>query len=394
MSQPSAQPQHNEVEVSVVIPCLNEADTLPKCLKVATAALQGLRGEIIVADNGSTDRSKEIAREFGAVVVDIPRRGYGSALMGGINAARGRYLIMGDADASYDFAEIPNFLNKLKEGYELVQGCRLPSGGGTVAPGAMPFLHRWWGNPMFSWMARRFFHAPIRDVNCGLRAFSKELFARLDQRCEGMEFAVEMVVKASLSSARIGELPITLHPDERVGRAPHLKTFRDGWRTLRYFLLSTPRWLFLYPGTILCALGLLGYFIALPGRVIGGIGFDVHTLLLSSLALLVGSQLLLFSVSAKTFALTEGLLPADPGFSRLYKFFTLERGLIAGCAACLAGLALIAAVILQWSSSGFGALDSSRTLRLVIPGTTLLMLGVQTVFGSFFLSLLGMSRKS
>src|SRR5215510_9803685 len=255
------------VELSVVMPCLNEADTVGACIEKAMQALReyNIAGEVIVADNGSTDGSQAIAGERGARVVSVTARGYGRALMGGIIAARGKFVIMGDADDSYDFLEIPKFVDKLREGYELVQGCRLPWGGGRVLPGAMPFLHRWWGNPMFSLMARIWFGAPIHDVYCGLRGITKELHKRLDQRCGGMEFATEMIIKSSLYGVRIAEVPISLHPDGRKSHPPHLKTFRDGWRTLRFFLMYSPRWLFLIPGIALILGGLLGYAIVLPG---------------------------------------------------------------------------------------------------------------------------------
>ena len=280
------------VDLSIVMPCLNESDTIGSCITKAKAALATLDvpSEIVIADNGSTDGSREIARELGARVVPVTERGYGSALMGGIAAARGRWIIMGDADDSYDFGEVPKFVPRLTEGFELVQGCRLPSGGGRILPGAMPPLHRWWGNPMFSAIARRWFGVPIHDIYCGMRGFSKDLYQRIDLRCTGMEFATEMVIKAALFKASIAEVPITLHPDGRKKHAPHLRTFRDGWRTLRFFLLCTPRWLYLVPGILLILAGLMGYAIAMPGLRIGGVHFDVHTLLFASLGLIVGFQ--------------------------------------------------------------------------------------------------------
>src|SRR5262245_58164220 len=299
------------VEVSVVMPCLNEADTLATCIRKAKRALieSNISGEVIVADNGSTDGSQAIAVGEGARLVGVEARGYGNALMGGIAAARGKYVIMGDADDSYDFLEIPRFVTKLREGFDLVQGCRLPAGGGRVLPGAMPFLHRWWGNPMFSLMARRWFAARgVHDVYCGLRGFTKDLYARLHQRCTGMEFATEMIIKASLYGERTGEVPITLHPDGRKAHAPHLKTFRDGWRTLRFFLMYCPRWLFLIPGALLVLLGFVGYAVAMPGLRISGVSFDAHTLLFASLAILCGYQSVLFHMFAKTFAISEGLM--------------------------------------------------------------------------------------
>lgn len=389
---PLAEPQ--QLELSVVIPCLNEADTLGYCLARARVTLEalGIAAEVIVADNGSTDGSITIANEHGARVVSVADKGYGHALIGGITAARGKYIIMGDADASYDFAEIPKFLEKLRQGNSLVQGCRLESGGGKVLRGAMPFLHRWVGNPFFSMVARRCYNAPIHDVNCGLRGFTKELFLKLDQRCTGMEFAVEMVAKTALLREPIAEVPITLHPDLRINRAPHLKTFRDGWRTLRFFLLCSPRWLFLYPGISLILLGLLGYALGMPGTVIGGVGLDVHTLLISTCSILIGAQAILFSLSAKTFAIMGGILPDDPKFSRLFQFFTLERGLIVGALSLLLGLLLILWTINEWRLVGFSALDYQRSMRIALPGVLFLTLGVQLILSSFFLSILGMRR--
>jgi len=384
-----------EVELSVVMPCLNEADTLATCIRKALAAMRehGIAGEVIVADNGSTDGSVEIARREGARVVHVEARGYGSALMGGIAAARGRYVIMGDADDSYDFGEIPRFLAKLREGFDLVQGCRLPAGGGRVMPGAMPFLHRWWGNPMFSAFARWWFTAPIHDVYCGLRGFSREFYNRLDQRCTGMEFATEMIIKSSLYGARISEVPISLHPDGRKAHAPHLKTFRDGWRTLRFFLMYSPRWLFLIPGLVLILLGLIGYAVALPGLRIGGLAFDAHTLLFASLALLCGYQSILFAIFTKTFAISEGLMPPDPRLDAFYRLVNLEKGVILGAGAFLIGLALLGSAVNQWRLAGWGELDYAQTMRWVIPGATLTALGFQTVLSSFFVSILGMKRK-
>jgi glycosyltransferase involved in cell wall biosynthesis len=383
------------LEVSVVIPCLNEADTLAVCIETAQRALResGIAGEIVVADNGSTDGSQEIARRLGARLVDVPRRGYGSALMGGIAAARGEYVIMGDADASYDFAEIPNFIERLREGYDLVQGCRLPAGRGRIEPGAMPFLHRWLGNPMFSALARMMFSSPVSDIYCGLRGFRRDWQATLDQQCTGMEFANEMIIKASLEKARISEIPITLHVDGRKSHPPHLRTFRDGWRTLRFYLLYSPRWLFVYPGTLLLVLGALGYAVALPGLRIGGVHFDVSTLLFATLAALVGYQSIVFAVSVQAFGVSEGLLPRGGMIKRLLEASSLERGLVVGALLALGGMILLGAAVYQWWSVGFGDLVYPEVLRLVIPGTMLTALGVQTVLASFFLALLGIHRK-
>jgi len=289
------------VEVSVVMPCLNEADTVATCIGKAQQAVRehGILAEVIVADNGSTDDSVRIAAHMGARVVRVQERGYGNALMGGIAAARGKFIIMGDADDSYDFGEIPRLVEKLREGFDLVQGCRLPSGGGSVMRGAMPFLHRWIGNPLLSVMARRMFCVPVHDVYSGLRGFTKDLYGRLDQQCTGMEFATEMIIKASLRNVKTAEVPITLHPDGRRSHAPHLKTFRDGWRTIRLFLIYSPRWLFVVPGAVLALFGLVSYALAMPGITVMGATFDAHTLLFGSLFILMGYQSVLLSIFAK-----------------------------------------------------------------------------------------------
>jgi len=383
------------LEVSVVIPCLNEEETLGSCIEKAQRALResNIKGEVVVADNGSTDASRTIAEKQEARAVLVNEPGYGNALMGGIAAARGRFVIIGDADASYDFLETPKIVEKLRAGFDLVQGCRLPVGGGSIRPGAMPFLHRWIGNPFFSFLVRKWFRAPINDVYCGLRGFSKAMYERLDQRCTGMEFATEMIIKASLLGEKITEVPITLHPDGRTSRAPHLKTFRDGWRTFRYFLMCSPRWLFVVPSAIFIAFGLLGYLVAMPGLSIGRGSFDAHTLLFASLAILCGYQCILFAVFAKTFAVTEGFLPPDRHLERFFEIVNLERGLVVAGLALLAGGALLLAAIRQWWLTGFGHLDYAYTMRFVVPGATLVALGFQTVFSSFFVSILGMRRK-
>jgi glycosyltransferase involved in cell wall biosynthesis len=383
------------IEVSIVMPCLNEADTLAACVRKAQQALVAARlsGEVIVADNGSTDGSPAIARDLGARVVHVQARGYGNALMGGIAAARGRFVVMGDADESYDFGEAPKFVEKLRDGHGLVQGCRLPAGGGSVLPGAMPPMHRWLGNPVLSLIARLWFRAPVHDVYCGMRGFTVETYRRLGLRCTGMEFAIEMIIKASLHRERIAELPITLHPDGRKVHPPHLRTFRDGWRTLRLFLVFSPRWLFLLPGILLVVAGLVGYAIALPGLTIGGVTFEGHTLLFASLAMLAGQQAISFALFTKSFAIGEGWLPMDPRTARFFEIATLERGILLGGASVVCGLGLLASVAWQWRETGFGPLDYGRTMRWAIPGATLTMLGLQTVFASFFTSILGVRRK-
>jgi glycosyltransferase involved in cell wall biosynthesis len=377
------------------MPCLNEADTLAACIGKARRAIEQLRipAEILIADNGSTDGSQRIAEEAGARVVPVASRGYGNALMGGIAAARGKYVIMGDADDSYDFLEIGKFVEQLRQGHDLVQGCRLPWGGGTIKPGAMPFLHRWWGNPMFTLLSRWWFRAPVHDIYCGLRGFTKAYYDTLDMRCTGMEFATEMIIKSSLRRANMSEVPITLHPDGRKAHAPHLKTFRDGWRTLRFFMLYSPRWLFLVPGLLLILFGLIGYALAMPGVTLGGVTFDAHTLLFSSLGVISGYQAVLFALFTKTFAVNEGLMPPDKRLERFYKVATLERGLIAGGIVLLLGLGLLAAALNQWRLASFGRLNYAETMRLVIPGAMLTTVAIQTICSSFFVSLLGMQRR-
>jgi hypothetical protein len=300
---------------------------------------------------------------------------------------------MGDADDSYDFLEVPKFVEKLQSGADLVQGCRLPSGGGTVKPGAMPFLHRWWGNPMFSFLVRLWFGAPIHDVYCGLRGFRKDFQQTLEQRCTGMEFATEMIIKSSLRGAKIAEVPITLHPDGRKAHAPHLKTFRDGWRTLRFFLMCSPKWLFLLPGFLLVLFGVLATSLALPGVKIGPATFDAHTLLFGSLAFILGYQAIVFAIMTKAFAVSERFMARDEKLLDFFRVATLERGLIFGGVAFAGGLALLAAAIFQWWQAGFGALDYSYTMRWVIPGATLSALGFQTMLFSFFISMMGINRK-
>ena len=312
-------PEADACALTILIPCLNEAETIGVCVEKAMAFLaeSGIPGEVLISDNGSADGSQEISRQLGARVVEqTTMRGYGAALAAGIAAARGRYIIMGDADDSYDFTEIPRFVEAWRAGAELVQGCRLPAGGGRVLPGAMPWSHRWIGNPLFTRLARWWFRSPIHDVYCGLRGFTPELYRRLDLRCAGMEYATEMIIKASLLGARVTEVPITLHPDGRKSHKPHLRTLRDGWRTLRFLLLFSPRWLFRVPGWCLIALGAAGYAVALPGLRVRGVTFDAHTLLFASLWIICGFQSLLFGTFARRYGRIIGLLPGEPPAAR------------------------------------------------------------------------------
>lgn len=380
----------DDLELSVVMPCLNEADTVGICVEKAVRAMQeaGIHGEVVLADNGSTDDSKQIAEGLGARTIDVSEPGYGAALMGGIEASRGRYVIMGDADDSYDFLEIPKFVEELREDYDLVQGCRLPRGGGRVMPGAMPPLHRWVGNPMLSWLVRQMFRIPINDVYCGMRGFKRTLYDRLDLRSPGMEFATEMIIKSGLYGASMSQVPITLHPDGRQEHGPHLRTFRDGWRTLRLFLVFSPKWTFFRPGIVLIALALLGYALAIPQVRVFGAALDVHTLLIASLAGLMGWQCVLLATLANIFAAREGMMPPNPRLEA----FTVERGLVFGLSAMAIGVALIAAVIFQWWRVEFGPLDYPFTMRLVVPGVTFVAIGFQTMMASLMGGVLKMHR--
>ena len=384
----------DQIELSVVIPCLNEAETIGGCVRTALDALRigNISGEVIVADNGSEDGSAELAAAAGARLVTVAARGYGNALMSGIEAAVGEFVIMGDADGSYDFNTIPEFLNKLREGFDLVQGCRLPTGGGTIVSGAMPFLHRRLGNPLFSFLARRWFSSPFHDVYCGLRGFSKSHYRRLAQRCTGMEFATEMIIKSCMLDASVTEVPVVLYPDGRT-RAPHLRTFRDGLRTLRFYLICSPGQLFFLPGYLLIAFGLLAFGLALPGVRIGGVTFDAHTLLFGTVALLCGYQAIFCGVFAKALGAREEILPEDLRVRRLLDSGGLEIGLVAGACGLAAGIAMLAAAVNQWRVAHFGALNYAHTMRWVVPGVTLTALGFQTLLSAFLLSIFRLRRE-
>jgi glycosyltransferase involved in cell wall biosynthesis len=381
-----------ELELSVVMPCLNEAETLATCIRKAQRSLDdlGINGEVVVADNGSTDGSQSIAAELGARVVPVEAKGYGSALRGGIAAARGKYVVMGDADDSYDFANLESFVTKLRDGYELVMGNRFKGG---IEADAMPFLHKYLGNPVLTTTGRLFFRSPCSDFHCGLRAFRKSSIERLNLRTTGMEFASEMVVKATLHNLKIAEVPTKLSPDGR-SRKPHLRSWRDGWRHLRFMLLYSPRWLFLYPGLLLMILGSVVGARLLWGPVnVWGVTFDVHTLLYAAMAIVIGFQTVVFAVFTKVFATTQGLLPEDPRLNRLFRYVKLETGLTLGFALLITGFAMSVFALSSWRARFYGSLDPTHTLRLVIPAVTLIMLGLQTVFSSFFLSILGLKRQ-
>ena len=382
-------------ELSIVMPCLNEGETVAICVAKAVNWLESnhVKGEVLVADNGSTDGSQEIATAAGARVIDVIPRGYGNALMGGIAMAKGKFIIMGDADDSYDFSDLGSFLMHLRAGADLVQGCRLPGGGGRVMPGAMPKLHLWWGNPMFSAMGRRWFKAPIHDIYCGLRGFTRECYERLGLKSTGMAFATEMIIKASLFGEKVAEVPITLYPDGRKTQRPHLRTFRDGWRTLRLFLMYSPRWLFVLPGISLLVLGLIAYALALPGVSIFGANLDAHTLLFGSLAMLCGFNSIWFAIMTKLFAATEGMLPHDPTLNRWMKLVTVEKGLGVALVGGVIGVALLLIAINHWRLAGFGHLNYSTEMRLVIPGATLTALSFQAILSIFFIDILELRRK-
>ena len=380
------------IELSVVLPCLNEHETVALCVEKALATLDEARisGEVIVADNGSTDGSISLAQAAGARVVHVAEKGYGNALKGGILAARGAYVLMADADDSYDFRHIPRFVEQLRRGSDLVMGNRFTGG---IEQNAMPFLHQYLGNPVLTAVGRLFFRSPCRDFHCGLRAFRKDSYQRMDIRSTGMEFASEMVVKASLLCLQISEVPTTLSPDGR-SRPPHLRTWRDGWRHLRFLLMYSPRWTFLYPGILLMVLGLAGAAFLLPGpRVVYGIGLDVHTLLYAFVAVLLGFQLVAFATFTKVFAITEGLLPEDPRLTRVFRYVTLETGLLVGGLLMLLGAAGSIWAVSHWARQSFGALDPRQMLRFIMPSVFALTLGVQITTSSFFLSILGLRRR-
>jgi glycosyltransferase involved in cell wall biosynthesis len=374
-------------ELTILMPCLNEAATLSSCIAKARGFLEraGIAGEVLVADNGSDDGSRAVAQRAGARIVEVAERGYGAALAGGIAAARGRYVIMGDADDSYDFGRLEPFVEKLRQGYPLVMGNRFKGG---IRRGAMPLLHRYLGNPLLSFAGRLLFRARVGDFHCGLRGFDREAVRALDLRTRGMEFASELVVKASLAGWRIAEVPTTLHPDGR-GRPPHLRSWRDGWRHLRFLLLFSPRWLFLYPGLALLALGILlttALYFA-PLRFFGA-ALDIHSMLYASAGALLGMQLCLFALFARVSAQNAGLLPRRPGLDRLLQALTLERGLLLGLAVGVSGLLWSAAAFWQWREAGFGALDPRVVMRDTIPAAALMVGGMELMLASFLLSVL------
>jgi hypothetical protein len=381
------------VELSVVMPCLNEAETVETCVRKARGFFDehGVDGEVVIADNGSTDGSQQLAREAGARVVPVTDRGYGNALMGGIRAARGSYVVMGDADDSYDFTALTPFLTELRDGADLVMGNRFDGG---IAPGAMPALHRYLGNPVLSFVGRLFFRSKIGDFHCGLRGFRRESIMRLGLQTGGMEFASEMVVRSTLAKYDIREVPTTLSPDGRT-RAPHLSTWRDGWRHLRFLMLYSPRWLFLIPGLLLMTLGLVAAVALSAGPIrVGDIAFDVDTLVGASAMLVIGFQAVLFALLTKVYAMEEGFLPHDRRVQRIIDSWSLERGLVVGGALALAGLIGLVASVVHWQGHSFGQLNPRDSLRIVVPAATALVISFQMIFASLFVSILAIRRRS
>jgi glycosyltransferase involved in cell wall biosynthesis len=374
-------------ELTILMPCLNEAETVVGCVTTALDFLvrAGIRGEVLVADNGSEDGSPDLAERAGARVVRVAERGYGAALAAGIAAARGRYVIMGDADDSYDFSELEPFVEKLRAGHPLVMGNRFKGG---IRKGAMPWLHRYLGNPVLSFIGRLLFRTKVGDFHCGLRGFDRDAVRGLNLRTPGMEFASELVVKAALAGWPIAEVPVTLHPDGR-GRPPHLRSWRDGWRHLRFLLQFSPRWLFLYPGLTLLALGsaltTTLYFAPLH---VGRAGLDIHSMLYASAAAILGLQLCLFGLFARVSAQIAGLLPRQPTLERLLRAATLERGLFAGLSIAATGLIWSAVAFWHWRDAGFGALDPRVVMRDTIPATALMIGGMEVMLASFLLSIL------
>jgi glycosyltransferase involved in cell wall biosynthesis len=380
---------NQEIELSIVLPCLNEELTLGVCIEKALGFLKShnVSGEVVIADNGSTDKSVEIAEKLGAVVAHIPEKGYGSALRGGFAAARGKYIIMADADDSYDLEHLMPFVEKLREGYELVMGNRFKGG---IKKGAMPWHHRYIGNPVLSFIGKLFFKTPANDFHCGLRGFTKDAVQRMDLQTTGMELASEIVIKASLFEMKTCEVPTTLSPDGR-DRPPHLRSFRDGWRHLRFLMIYSPKWVFLYPGLALTLLSAAASVALFFGPVdIGVRFFDFHSFILAGAGLMIGINLLAFAAITGVFAYSSNLLPKRPSFYPLFQYFTLETGLAIGFLLALGGLGIIAYAAYLSSALGFLSIGFEKSVRLVFGGALLTVTGAQIIFSSFVLSMLGL----
>ena len=383
--------QEFEYELTILMPCLNEAETLGTCIDKARRFLEnsGVVGEILIADNGSTDGSQQIAQEKGARVVDVDVKGYGAALIGGCNSAKGRYVIMGDSDDSYDFLNLMPFVEKLREGYDLVMGNRFKGG---IEKGAMPFSHKYIGNPVLSFLGRLFYKSRIGDFHCGLRGYNTSRMRELGLKTTGMEYASEMVVKATLSEYSIAEVPTTLSKDGR-SHPPHLNTWRDGWRHLKFLLMHSPKWLFLYPGVILTLVGLVGMVLLTIGPVqIGKVTFDIQTLLYASAFLLLGVNIILFSQYTETYARTTGFIPMRPE-KGLQKFFSVEKGIVLGVLLFIVGIVCSILAVTVWSKYSYGELNPNRTMRLTIPAFTAIVLGTEMIFSSFFIGILKIKHK-
>jgi glycosyltransferase involved in cell wall biosynthesis len=381
------------LELTILMPCLNEAETVAICVRKARGFLErsGISGEVLVADNGSSDGSVELARQAGARIVPVARRGYGSALLGGIEAAQGRFVIMADADDSYDFSQLDAFVTALRAGNTMVIGHRFRGG---IRPGAMPFLHRYLGNPLLSFAGRLFFSSRIGDFHCGLRGVERAATLNLRLGAPGMEFASEMIVKATLAGWRIAEVPTVLSPHGR-SHPPHLRTWHDGWRHLRFLLMMSPRWLMLYPGLCLIGAGTAAELAILRGPiVVHGVGFDIHTMLYAAGATVLGVQLVLFSLVARTIGVLKDTLPITPPLARFLRAFTLERGIALGLALALAGFGLAVYSVVDWAQAHLGALDPVRIMRVAIPSVTLMLAGAEIVFASFVLGFIDIRPQS
>ncbi len=383
---------NEQYELTILMPCLNEAETLAACINKANTYLKesGVHGEVVVADNGSTDGSQKIAEEHGARVVNVPEKGYGAALIGGCNGARGKYVIMGDADDSYDFLHLAPFVEKLREGYDLVMGNRFKGG---IEPGAMPPLHRYLGNPVLSFIARLFFPCKIGDYHCGLRGYNRESILKLGLVTTGMEYASEMVVKATLNHLKIAEVPTTLKKDGR-SHAPHLRSWSDGWRHLKFLLMHSPNWLFMYPGLILFFLGLaLTVVLSLGNIQIGAVGLGVHTLMYAAAAMMVGFNLVMFSLFVRSYASVTGFIPTESRLDKWLEETSTEKGVLLGIFLFLAGIAVTIVAFCIWGKTGFGGLSPESMMRITIPAMLLIVVGIEVVFGSFFIGILHIRHK-
>ncbi|MCG9880015.1 MAG: glycosyltransferase family 2 protein [Bacteroidia bacterium] len=384
---------NNNIELSVVMPCLNEAETIETCIRKAFSWMEknGVNGEVVIGDNGSTDGSQKMATDLGARVIDIPRKGYGSALMGAIEASKGKYVIMGDSDDSYDFSNLNLYLDQLRNGHDLVMGNRFKGG---IAPGAMPFLHKYLGNPVLSFIGRLFFKCPVGDFHCGLRGFRQDIVSLLDLKTTGMEFASEMVVKATIFKLKITEVPTTLSKDGR-SRPPHLRTWRDGWRHLRFLLIYSPRWLFLYPGIFLMLLGLIMsiFIVQGPVEMLPHVVFDTNTLLYAGAFIIVGYQALSFGIFTRTYAVQAGFLPKKDSLAKVSDVISMELGLVIGLIILFTGVGGTFYSLSVWEENNFGPLEYSEILRKVIPSVIAIIVGLQTILSSFFLSVLQVNKK-